>query len=134
MLMVLLPLPATFSTEWRKPAVRCAKIRGTCPLHSIDILVQHMFEVSNNFNVGFLDYIEVHPKIEWVGDCNDLNASYADGYVRVKEGSPGVVLTTFGVRELGFINGIAGRRSSITYFVRTLTFSVRVQQYTSTCQ
>ncbi|EEB93928.1 hypothetical protein MPER_07351, partial [Moniliophthora perniciosa FA553] len=32
----------------------------------------------------------------------------ADGYARVKEGSLGVVLTTFGVGELSAINGIAG--------------------------
>ena len=40
---------------------------------------------------------------------NELNASYAaDGYARVKEGSIGVLLTTFGVGELSAVNGIAG--------------------------
>lgn len=40
---------------------------------------------------------------------NELNASYAaDGYARVKEGSIGVLLTTFGVGELSATNGIAG--------------------------
>ena len=38
-----------------------------------------------------------------------MNASYAaDGYARVKEGSIGVLLTTFGVGELSATNGIAG--------------------------
>lgn len=40
---------------------------------------------------------------------NELNAAYAaDGYARVKEGSIGVVVTTFGVGELSATNGIAG--------------------------
>lgn len=40
---------------------------------------------------------------------NELNAAYAaDGYARVKEGSLGVVVTTFGVGELSATNGIAG--------------------------
>ena len=40
---------------------------------------------------------------------NELNASYAaDGYARVKEGSIGVLVTTFGVGELSATNGIAG--------------------------
>jgi len=47
-----------------------------------------------------LDYIEKDPDIEWVGNANELNASYAaDGYSRVK-GGLGVVITTFGVGEL----------------------------------
>jgi pyruvate decarboxylase len=71
-----------------------------------------MFGVPGDFNLGFLDYVEDHPKIEWAGNCNELNASYAaDGYARVKEGSPGVVLTTFGVGELSCTNGIAGGMS-----------------------
>ena len=53
----------------------------------------------------------------WLASCphkprtrsNELNASYAaDGYARVKEGSIGVLLTTFGVGELSAVNGIAG--------------------------
>jgi pyruvate decarboxylase len=40
---------------------------------------------------------------------NELNAAYAaDGYARVKEGSIGVLLTTFGVGELSATNGVAG--------------------------
>ncbi|KAH9947619.1 pyruvate decarboxylase [Amylocystis lapponica] len=56
----------------------------------------------------FGDLVEDHPKIEWVGNCNELNAAYAaDGYARVK-GGLGVVTTTFGVGELSATNGIAG--------------------------
>ncbi|KAF7796304.1 hypothetical protein EIP86_007481 [Pleurotus ostreatoroseus] len=62
--------------------------------------------------LGVTDYVEAHPKIQWAGNCNELNASYAaDGYARVKEGSIGVLLTTFGVGELSAVNGIAGAYS-----------------------
>ncbi|EMD33924.1 hypothetical protein CERSUDRAFT_107720 [Gelatoporia subvermispora B] len=68
-----------------------------------------MFGVPGDFNLGFLDYIEDHPLIDWVGSCNELNAAYAaDGYARVNDGSIGALTTTFGVGELSAINGIAG--------------------------
>ncbi|KAF9468575.1 thiamine diphosphate-binding protein [Collybia nuda] len=71
--------------------------------------VTSMFGVPGDFNLGFLDLVEDHPTINWVGNCNELNAAYAaDGYARVKEHSIGVVLTTFGVGELSATNGIAG--------------------------
>ncbi|KAI0004613.1 pyruvate decarboxylase [Russula compacta] len=71
--------------------------------------VQSLFGVPGDFNLGFLDLVEDHPKIDWIGNCNELNASYAaDGYARVKRGSVGALLTTFGVGELSAINGIAG--------------------------
>lgn len=76
--------------------------------------VRSMFGVPGDFNLGFLDLVEDHPTIDWVGNCNELNAAYAaDGYARVKEGSIGVVLTTFGVGELSAINGIAGAFSEM---------------------
>ncbi|KAI0766453.1 pyruvate decarboxylase [Trametes elegans] len=75
----------------------------------VQLGITKMFGVPGDFNLGFLDFVEDHPKIDWVGDCNELNASYAaDGYARVNEGKLGVVLTTFGVGELSAMNGIAG--------------------------
>ncbi|KAI0700359.1 pyruvate decarboxylase [Cerioporus squamosus] len=75
----------------------------------VQLGVTKMFGVPGDFNLGFLDFVEDHPKIDWVGNCNELNASYAaDGYARVNEGKPGVLLTTFGVGELSAMNGIAG--------------------------
>ena len=54
-----------------------------------------------------LDYIEKDPDIEWVGNANELNASYAaDGYSRVK-GGLGVVITTFGVGELSALKYVS---------------------------
>jgi pyruvate decarboxylase len=71
--------------------------------------VTDMFGVPGDFNLGFLDLVEDHKAIEWAGNCNELNAAYAaDGYARVKAGTPGVITTTFGVGELSAINGIAG--------------------------
>ncbi|KAF7346218.1 Pyruvate decarboxylase [Mycena sanguinolenta] len=76
--------------------------------------VTKLFGLPGDFNLGFLDLVEDHPKIEWVGNCNELNAAYAaDGYARVKEHSIGVILTTFGVGELSAINGIAGAFSEM---------------------
>ncbi|KII86955.1 hypothetical protein PLICRDRAFT_43649 [Plicaturopsis crispa FD-325 SS-3] len=76
--------------------------------------VSSMFGVPGDFNLGFLDLVEDHPSIDWVGNCNELNAAYAaDGYARVKEHSLGVVVTTFGVGELSAMNGIAGAFSEM---------------------
>ncbi|KIK69596.1 hypothetical protein GYMLUDRAFT_212230 [Collybiopsis luxurians FD-317 M1] len=76
--------------------------------------VTSMFGVPGDFNLGFLDLVEDHPTIDWVGNCNELNASYAaDGYARVKQGSVGALLTTFGVGELSAMNGIAGAFSEM---------------------
>ncbi|KAG9315661.1 thiamine diphosphate-binding protein [Chiua virens] len=76
--------------------------------------VTSVFGVPGDFNMPLLDYVEDHPKIQWIGDCNELNAAYAaDGYARVKPHSIGVVITTFGVGELSAINGIAGAFSEM---------------------
>ncbi|OJA07786.1 hypothetical protein AZE42_06734, partial [Rhizopogon vesiculosus] len=76
--------------------------------------VTSIFGLPGDFNMPFLDFIEDHPTIQWIGNCNELNASYAaDGYARVKERSIGVVVTTFGVGELSAINGIAGAFSEM---------------------
>lgn len=64
--------------------------------------------VPGDFNMSFLDLIEDHPKLQWVGNANELNAAYAaDGYARIK-GTIAAVVTTFGVGELSALNGIAG--------------------------
>ncbi|KAL8286376.1 hypothetical protein RQP46_004393 [Phenoliferia psychrophenolica] len=93
----------------------------------VQLGVKPMFGVPGDFNLTFLDLVEEHKSIEWVGCCNELNASYAaDGYARTKqsqlnasENTPehktqggvrglGVLLTTYGVGELSAVNGIAG--------------------------
>lgn len=66
-----------------------------------------IFGVPGDFNLGFLDHIIHHHNLRWIGNANELNASYAaDGYARVQ--GIGAVVTTFGVGELSALNGIAG--------------------------
>ncbi|KAF8527454.1 pyruvate decarboxylase [Hysterangium stoloniferum] len=79
----------------------------------VQLGVKSMFGVPGDFNLGFLNLVEDHDEIDWVGNCNELNAAYAaDGYARVAQAvdkhSIGVLTTTFGVGELSAINGIAG--------------------------
>ncbi|MCG3399167.1 alpha-keto acid decarboxylase family protein [Staphylococcus massiliensis] len=69
--------------------------------------VEKIFGVPGDFNLAFLDDIISHDKVEWVGNTNELNGSYAaDGYARMKGLS--ALVTTFGVGELSAVNGIAG--------------------------
>jgi indolepyruvate decarboxylase len=69
--------------------------------------VTHVFGVPGDFTLGFLDHVDAHPAIEWVGCASELGAGYAaDGYARVR--GLGVVCSTFGVGELSAINALAG--------------------------
>jgi pyruvate decarboxylase len=93
--------------------------------------VTAMFGVPGDFNLGFLDLVEDHPDIDWIGNCNELNAAYAaDGYARVKEGSFGAVTTTFGVGELSAINGIAGAFSEMVPVLHIAGVPSIIQQKT----
>ena len=66
-----------------------------------------VFGVPGDFNLAFLDDIIAHNDIKWIGNTNELNASYAaDGYARIN--GIGAMVTTFGVGELSAVNGIAG--------------------------
>ncbi len=69
--------------------------------------IKHIFGVPGDYNLGFLDQIVNDKDLTWIGNCNELNASYAaDGYARIN--GAGALVTTFGVGELSAINGIAG--------------------------
>jgi len=69
--------------------------------------VSHVFGVPGDYNLRFLDYIVESDALTWIGNCNELNGSYAaDGYAR--ENGIGVLVTTCGVGELSAANGIAG--------------------------
>ncbi|MBF0769825.1 alpha-keto acid decarboxylase family protein [Staphylococcus warneri] len=69
--------------------------------------VDKIFGVPGDFNLAFLDDIISHDQVEWIGNTNELNASYAaDGYARIN--GLGALVTTFGVGELSSVNGIAG--------------------------
>ncbi len=67
----------------------------------------HIFGVPGDFNLQFLDQIEKAEDIDFLGCCNELNASYAaDGYSRIKGIS--TLLVTYGVGDLSALCGIAG--------------------------
>ncbi|MGD6888272.1 alpha-keto acid decarboxylase family protein [Bacillus mobilis] len=69
--------------------------------------IEHIFGVPGDYNLAFLDDVLAHEKLEWVGNCNELNAAYAaDGYARIK--GIAALITTFGVGELSALNGVAG--------------------------
>lgn len=74
-------------------------------LHELGI--DDIFGVPGDYNLSFLDDVEKSSLVNWIGDCNELNAAYAaDGYARKK--GAGALITTFDVGELSAINGVAG--------------------------
>ncbi|KAK9670830.1 hypothetical protein K7432_017396, partial [Basidiobolus ranarum] len=82
-----------------------------------EIGIDDMFSVPGDFNLVFLDRVQDSGLINLIGDCNELNASYAaDGYARVK--GVGCIITTFGVGELSAVNGIAGSYSEMVPVVK----------------
>ena len=69
--------------------------------------VRHIFGVPGDFNLQLLEQIGETDGIEFVGNCNELNASYAaDGYARMNGAS--ALLTTYGVGDLSALCGVAG--------------------------
>ncbi|MGT2888592.1 alpha-keto acid decarboxylase family protein [Streptococcus didelphis] len=72
-----------------------------------EIGIDHIFGVPGDYNLQFLDQITARDDLKWVGNANELNASYmSDGYARTKKAA--AFVTTFGVGELSAINGLAG--------------------------
>ncbi|KAF4456868.1 hypothetical protein F53441_1079 [Fusarium austroafricanum] len=68
--------------------------------------VGSVFGVPGDYNLKLLDFIKP-AGLNWIGNCNELNAAYAaDAYSRIQNLS--AVITTFGVGELSAINAIAG--------------------------
>jgi TPP-dependent 2-oxoacid decarboxylase len=72
--------------------------------------IEHVFGVPGDFNLQLLEQIKEVKGIDFVGTCNELNASYAaDGYARTK--GIGALLITYGVGDLSAVCGIAGSRA-----------------------
>ena len=71
--------------------------------------IRSIHGLPGDYNLVALDYID-KCGLNWVGNCNELNAGYAaDGYARVK--GIGALVTTFGVGELSALNATAGAYS-----------------------
>jgi indolepyruvate decarboxylase len=92
--------------------------------------VTHVFGVPGDYNLAFLDEIEAHPDLTWVGTANELNSAYmADGYARIN--GLAVLVTTYGVGELSAINGIAGAYAEgvpVLHIVGTPTMDIQRQE------
>ncbi len=72
--------------------------------------VRHAFGVPGDFNLELLQQIEDTGTLEWIGTCNELNASYAaDGYARLN--GMAALIVTQAVGALSAINGVAGSYS-----------------------
>ncbi len=71
-----------------------------------DIGIKHVFGVPGDYNLDFLDELVLSP-VQWIGNCNELNAGYAaDGYARLK--GAGAAVVTYGVGGLSILNAVAG--------------------------
>ena len=69
--------------------------------------VSHAFGVPGDYNLELLQQLEDTGTLEWIGTCNELNASYAaDGYARLNRLA--ALIVTNAVGALSAINGVAG--------------------------
>jgi indolepyruvate decarboxylase len=69
--------------------------------------IGHLFGVPGDFNLELLQQLDDAGRLQWVGTCSELNASYAaDGYARLN--GLAALTVTNAVGALGAINGIAG--------------------------
>ena len=72
--------------------------------------IKHIFGVPGDYNLGLMQQLEDRREPAWVGNCNELNASYAtDAYARIN--GIGAMIVTHGVGTLSAVNGIAGAYS-----------------------
>jgi indolepyruvate decarboxylase len=72
--------------------------------------IKHIFGVPGDYNLGLMQQLEDRDEPAWIGNCNELNASYAtDAYARIN--GIGAMVVTHGVGTLSAVNGIAGAYS-----------------------
>src|ERR1700757_1264410 len=72
--------------------------------------IKHIFGVPGDYNLGLMQQLEDRGAPAWIGNCNELNASYAtDAYARIN--GLGAMVVTHGVGTLRAVNGIAGAYS-----------------------
>lgn len=72
--------------------------------------IRHIFGVPGDYNLELLQQLHDAGALNWVGTCNELNASYAaDGYARLN--GLGALTVTNGVGPLSAINGVGGSYS-----------------------
>ena len=72
--------------------------------------IRHIFGVPGDYNLEFMQQLEDRGEPAWIGNCNELNASYAaDAYARIN--GLGALIVTHGVGTLSAMNGVAGAYS-----------------------
>src|SRR6516162_5513103 len=72
--------------------------------------IRHIFGVPGDYNLELMQQLEDLGEPSWIGNCNELNASYAtDAYARIN--GIGAMSVTHGVGTLSAVNGIAGAYS-----------------------
>ena len=72
--------------------------------------IHHIFGVPGDYNLELMQQLEDRGEPAWIGNCNELNASYAtEAYARIN--GIGAMIVTHGVGALSAINGIAGAYS-----------------------
>lgn len=72
-----------------------------------EVGIRHIFGVPGDYNLELMQQLEDRGSPKWIGNCNELNASYAtDAYARIN--GIGAFVVTHGVGTLSAINGIAG--------------------------
>src|SRR5215468_8259609 len=72
--------------------------------------IRHIFGVPGDYNLALMQQLEDRNGPAWIGNTNELNASYAtDAYARIN--GIGALIVTHGVGALSAINGIAGAYS-----------------------
>jgi indolepyruvate decarboxylase len=76
-------------------------------LHRLyDAGIRHLFGVPGDYVLDFFDAVVQSP-IQWIGNCNELNAGYAaDGYARTT--GLGAAVVTYGVGGFSILNAVAG--------------------------
>ena len=75
-----------------------------------EVGIRHIFGVPGDYSLGLMQQLEDRGGPAWIGNCNELNASYAtDAYARIN--GIGALAVTYGVGALSAINGIAGAYS-----------------------
>ena len=69
--------------------------------------IRHIFGVPGDYNLELLQQLEDRGEPAWIGNCNELIASYAaDGYAGIN--GIGALIVTNGVGALSAINGVTG--------------------------
>src|SRR5580692_35318 len=69
--------------------------------------IRHIFGVPGDYNREFMKPWEDRSDPAWIGNCNELNGSYAaDGYARIR--GLAALAVTNGVGALSAMHGIAG--------------------------